>query len=82
MNYDDLTCHVAVYLCRPQGTTPIRINGVVARGAANQLVGLTRRLIDGWRGRREAAWGPNEFFPSAEAATQRVTHLSARHLYG
>lgn len=49
MNHDDLTCHVAVYLCGPQGTTPIRINGVVARGAANQLVGLTRRLVDGWR---------------------------------
>lgn len=63
MNCDDLTCHVAVYLCGPQGTTPIRINGVVARGAANQLVGLTRRLVDGWRGKKEAVWGPNELFP-------------------
>lgn len=49
VDYNDLTCHVAVYLCGPQGTTPIRINGVEARGAANQLVGLTRRLVDGWK---------------------------------
>lgn len=51
VNYNDLTCHVAVYLRGPQGTTPIRINGVEARGAANQLVGLTRWLVDGWKKR-------------------------------
>lgn len=62
MNYDDLTCHVAVYLCGPQGTTPIRINGVVARGAANQLVGLTRRLVDGWRGKKKRPCGDQMSF--------------------
>lgn len=49
MNYNDLTCHVAVYLCGPQGTTPIWINGEEARRAANQLVGLTGGLVDGWK---------------------------------
>lgn len=68
VNYDDLTCHVAVYLCGPQGTTPIRINGVVARGAANQLVGLTRWLVDGWRGKKEAVWGPNEVFSMSSSS--------------
>lgn len=49
VNYNDLTCHVAVYLRGPQGTTPIWINGIESRGAANQLVGLTRWLVDGWK---------------------------------
>lgn len=48
MDRSDLTCHVAVNLCGTQGTTPIRINGVEARGAAKQLVGLTGRLVNGW----------------------------------
>lgn len=66
VNYNDLTCHVAVYLCGPQGTTPIRINGVVARGAANQLVGLTRWLVDGWK---KQSGDTKQLFPreSAEA---------------
>lgn len=45
--YNDLTCHVAVYLCGPQRTTPIWINEVEARWAATQLVGLTGRLVNG-----------------------------------
>lgn len=71
MNCDDLTCHVAVYLCGPQGTAPIRINGVVARGAANQLVGLTRRLVDGWREeeeekKRNRVWTKRVFPPEQQ----------------
>lgn len=82
VNYNDLTCHVAVYLCGPQGTTPIRINGVEARGAANQLVGLTRWLVDGWKKQsgdriqlflRESARPPT--------ASSCLTHLTAQHLY-
>lgn len=45
--YNDLTCHVAVYLCGPQRTTPIWINEVEAWWAATQLVGLTGRLVNG-----------------------------------
>lgn len=48
----DLTCHVAVHLRGPQGTTPIWINGVETRRAANQLVRLAGGLVDGCRKQR------------------------------
>lgn len=81
MNYNDLTCHVAVYLCGPQGTTPIRINGEEARRAANQLVGLTGGLVDGWK---RQCGDRNQLFlqESSHALTAFywLTHLTAKNL--
>lgn len=45
----ELTCHVAVDRRGPQRAAPIWINGVKARGAANQLIGLAGRLVYGWK---------------------------------
>lgn len=56
---DQLTCHVAVDLRGPQGAAGVRVDGVEARGAANQLVGLAGRLVDGWKQqteRQELSW--------------------------
>lgn len=78
----DLTCHVAVYLCGPQGTTPIWINEVEARGAATHLVGLTGWLINGCKKQNRRA---NKLFleesTHTPAALSCMSHKYRNHVY-